>query len=126
MNTYILGHASTMTERWRRDERTPVRASEHTHFPHAILEVKLQGDVENPPRWVKDMISSGMVTEVRLSFKFERVYVCICSCLNSCMQACMRVLYVCMYVFVRSSTQVCLYACLCAVVFVCNYVCMYA
>jgi SPX domain protein involved in polyphosphate accumulation len=63
------GYAATITERWRRDERIPVKASEHTHFPHAILEVKLQGDVENPPTWVKDMISSGMVTEV---YKFSK------------------------------------------------------
>jgi hypothetical protein len=63
------GYASAITERWRRDERIPVKACEHTHFPHAILEVKLQGDVENPPRWVKDMISSGMVTEV---YKFSK------------------------------------------------------
>jgi hypothetical protein len=33
------GYASTITERWRRDERIPVKACEHTHFPHAILEV---------------------------------------------------------------------------------------
>ena len=63
------GYHSTITERWRRDERIPVKACEHTHFPHAILEVKLQGDVDNPPRWVKDMISSGMVTEV---YKFSK------------------------------------------------------
>jgi len=63
------GYAATITERWRRDERIPVKASEHTHFPHAILEVKLQGDVDNPPNWVKDMISSGMVTEV---YKFSK------------------------------------------------------
>jgi len=63
------GYASTITERWRRDERIPVKASEHTHFPHAILEVKLQGDVENPPRWVKDLLESGMVTEV---YKFSK------------------------------------------------------
>eukprot|EP00802_Teleaulax_amphioxeia_P000832 Tamp_00833.p1 GENE.Tamp_00833~~Tamp_00833.p1 ORF type:complete len:1007 (+),score=271.07 Tamp_00833:253-3273(+) len=63
------GYAATITERWRRDERIPVKASEHTHFPHAILEVKLQGDIDNPPAWVKDMISSGMVTEV---YKFSK------------------------------------------------------
>jgi len=65
----VCGYASTITERWRRDERIPVKASEHTHFPHAVLEVKLQGDVENPPQWVKDMLESGMVTEV---YKFSK------------------------------------------------------
>lgn len=65
----VCGYASRITERWRRDERVPVKASEHTHFPHAVLEVKLQGDVENPPAWVKDLLESGMVTEV---YKFSK------------------------------------------------------
>ncbi|KAJ1480085.1 hypothetical protein T484DRAFT_1811922, partial [Baffinella frigidus] len=56
-------YASTITERWRRDERNPVKASEHTHFPHAILEVKLQGEVENPAQWVQDLLGGGMCTE---------------------------------------------------------------
>lgn len=63
------GYASTITERWRRDERVPVKASELTHFPHAVLEVKLQGDVENPPVWVKDLLEGGWCTEV---YKFSK------------------------------------------------------
>mmetsp|Transcript_22465 Transcript_22465/g.53899 ORF Transcript_22465/g.53899 Transcript_22465/m.53899 type:complete len:971 (+) Transcript_22465:80-2992(+) len=63
------GYASTITERWRRDERNPVKASEHTHFPHAILEVKLQGEVENPAQWVQDLLGGGMCTEV---YKFSK------------------------------------------------------
>ena len=57
-----LGVSPDASSAWR-------QASEHTHFPHAILEVKLQGDIDNPPRWVKDMIASGMVTEV---YKFSK------------------------------------------------------
>ena len=60
---------STITEHWRRDERLLLRACEHTHFPHAILEVKLQGEVENPAQWVKDLLESGMCTEV---YKFSK------------------------------------------------------
>jgi SPX domain protein involved in polyphosphate accumulation/uncharacterized membrane protein YidH (DUF202 family) len=63
------GYAQTITERWRRDERIPVKASEHTHFPHAVLEVKLQGEVENPSQWVRDLLNSGMCTEV---YKFSK------------------------------------------------------
>ena len=129
MNTYILGHASTMTERWRRDERTPVRASEHTHFPHAVLEVKLQGDVENPPRWVKDMISSGMVTEVHLSFKFERVcvdiYICMLECMHVCMYVCVYCMCACMYLYVQVRMYVCMHAHVHLYSFATVYACMH-
>ena len=37
----VCGYAGRIVERWRRDERIPVKASEHTHFPHAVLEVKI-------------------------------------------------------------------------------------
>lgn len=57
--------------RWYRDPRDAVPATEITRFPHAVLEVKLQLEDENAcPKWVTELINSGLVMQVHKFSKF--------------------------------------------------------
>jgi len=57
-------------ERWYRDPTKVVPEDQITRFPHAVLEVKLEiEEGMTTPQWVKEVITSGMVTEV---FKFSK------------------------------------------------------
>eukprot|EP00899_Mesostigma_viride_P021788 jgi/Mesvir1/29610/Mv21464-RA.3 len=59
------------SSRWYRDPRIPVPRTEITHFPHAVLEVKLSLLAgEDPPAWVEALTSSGMCTHVHKYSKF--------------------------------------------------------
>ena len=57
---------------WHRDASKPLGVNEITRFPHAMLEIKLKLDGEDsePPPWVKDLQSSGMLHEVPRFSKF--------------------------------------------------------
>jgi len=57
--------------RWFRNPEIPVRRTEVTRFPHAVLEIKLALDPgDDPPSWVEDLVSSGCLTEVHKFSKF--------------------------------------------------------
>eukprot|EP00898_Chlorokybus_atmophyticus_P007682 jgi/Chlat1/7915/Chrsp68S07353 len=57
--------------RWCRDPNVPVPRTEITHFPHAVLEVKLAlPEGEETPTWVTDLLESGMCTHVHKFSKF--------------------------------------------------------
>lgn len=66
------GHPScAIAGRWYRDPSLPIHRTEITRFPHAVLEIKLalpEGEV--PPEWVRDLMDSGLITEVHKSSKF--------------------------------------------------------
>ncbi|KDD74760.1 VTC domain-containing protein [Helicosporidium sp. ATCC 50920] len=66
------GHPTCATlGRWYRDPGLPVHRTEITRFPHAVLEIKLalpEGDAA--PDWVKDLMESGLITEVHKMSKF--------------------------------------------------------
>ena len=48
-----------------RDPSLPIHRTEITRFPHAILEIKLAlPEGEQPPEWVRDLMDSGLITEV--------------------------------------------------------------
>ena len=48
-----------------RDPTLPIHRTEITRFPHAVLEIKLAlPDGEAPPEWVRDLMDSGLITEV--------------------------------------------------------------
>ena len=66
------GHPTcALSGRWYRDPNLPIHRSEITRFPHAVLEIKLAlPDGEQPPEWVQDLISSGLITEVHKMSKF--------------------------------------------------------
>jgi SPX domain protein involved in polyphosphate accumulation len=49
-----------------RDPSLPIHRTEITRFPHAILEIKLAlPEGEQPPEWVRELMESGLITEVR-------------------------------------------------------------
>jgi len=57
--------------RWYRNPEIPLPPTEFTLFPHAVLEVKLslkEGD--EAPKWVADLITSNLVTQVHKFSKF--------------------------------------------------------
>lgn len=59
------------TKRWRRDPALPLSRTEVTRFPHAVLEVKLSLPAgEAAPDWIKELLSSGYLTEVHKFSKF--------------------------------------------------------
>jgi SPX domain protein involved in polyphosphate accumulation len=65
------GPSCLEANRFYRDPSLPIQSSEITRFPHAVLEVKLslkQG--ESAPAWVKELIDSGLLTEVHKFSKF--------------------------------------------------------
>ncbi|PSC73528.1 ABC transporter C family member 2 isoform A [Micractinium conductrix] len=66
------GHPScAIAGRWYRDPSLPIHRTEITRFPHAVLEIKLalpEGAL--PPEWVRELMDSGLVTEVHKSSKF--------------------------------------------------------
>lgn len=66
------GHPTcALSGRWYRDPKLPIHRSEITRFPHAVLEIKLAlPDGEQPPEWVQDLMSSGLITEVHKMSKF--------------------------------------------------------
>jgi SPX domain protein involved in polyphosphate accumulation/uncharacterized membrane protein YidH (DUF202 family) len=66
------GHPScALAGRWYRDPTLPIHRTEITRFPHAILEIKLAlPEGEQPPEWVRDLMDSGLITEVHKSSKF--------------------------------------------------------
>lgn len=53
--------------RWFRDPTKPIPLNEITRFPHAVLEIKLQG--ASPP-WVEQLLESGMLIELHKFSKF--------------------------------------------------------
>jgi uncharacterized membrane protein YidH (DUF202 family) len=56
---------------WHRDPSKPLKSTEITRFPHAILEVKLNlGPSASTPQWVIDLQSSGLLYEVHKFSKF--------------------------------------------------------
>ena len=59
------------SNRWYRDPAAPLRRTEMTRFPHAILEIKLALEPgEETPAWVADLVRSGALTEVHKFSKF--------------------------------------------------------
>ena len=53
-----------------RDPSLPIHRTEITRFPHAVLEIKLAlPDGEQPPEWVRDLMDSGLITEVGGAFR---------------------------------------------------------
>lgn len=57
--------------RWYRNPNQKVPLNEITRFPHAVLEVKLQLKEEGAtPRWVQELLESGMLQEVHKFSKF--------------------------------------------------------
>ena len=58
-------------ERWFRDPNVEVPVSDITRFPHAVLEVKLELAGEGmTPKWVTELIDSGMLMQVHKFSKF--------------------------------------------------------
>lgn len=57
---------------WHRNSSQALAKNEITRFPHAVLEVKLELSNEDaePPVWVKELQSSGMLYEVHKFSKF--------------------------------------------------------
>jgi len=56
---------------WHRDPSKPLKKTEITRFPHAVLEVKLNlGPTDPTPKWVIDLQSSGLLYEVHKFSKF--------------------------------------------------------
>ena len=57
---------------WHRNSSKPIAPNEITRFPHAVLEIKLDLNNENsePPLWVQELQSSGMLYEVHKFSKF--------------------------------------------------------
>lgn len=48
-----------------RDPTLPIHRTEITRFPHAILEIKLAlPEGQQAPEWVRDLMDSGLITEV--------------------------------------------------------------
>ena len=71
MVTENCGYAGRITDRWCRDPKVSVMRDEITHFPHAILEVKLSlKEGQDAPIWVQELLNSGMVFEVHKFSKF--------------------------------------------------------
>lgn len=65
------GYAGRITDRWCRDPKVPVMRDEITHFPHAVLEVKLSlKEGQDAPVWVHELLDSGIVFEVHKFSKF--------------------------------------------------------
>lgn len=66
------GHPScAIAGRWYRDPTLPIHRTEITRFPHAILEIKLAlPEGQQAPEWVRDLMDSGLITEVHKSSKF--------------------------------------------------------
>eukprot|EP01024_Parvocaulis_polyphysoides_P026125 TRINITY_DN2383_c0_g1_i13.p1 TRINITY_DN2383_c0_g1~~TRINITY_DN2383_c0_g1_i13.p1 ORF type:complete len:750 (-),score=93.88 TRINITY_DN2383_c0_g1_i13:114-2363(-) len=65
------GPSCTLAGRWYRDPLVPITRSEITRFPHAVLEVKLSlPEGTAAPLWVRDLLSSGLLTEVHKFSKF--------------------------------------------------------
>lgn len=52
---------------WCRDLSAPLSPEDVVHFPYAIVEVKLQA---KPPRWLKDLVKSGIILPVPKFSKF--------------------------------------------------------
>ncbi|CAD7705264.1 unnamed protein product [Ostreobium quekettii] len=64
------GPSTTLMGRWCRDPALPIQRTEITHFPHAVLEVKLSLQEGDPtPAWVQELLDSGLCTEV---YKFSK------------------------------------------------------
>eukprot|EP00696_Hemimastix_kukwesjijk_P015625 gnl/Hemi2/3849_TR1352_c0_g1_i1.p1 gnl/Hemi2/3849_TR1352_c0_g1~~gnl/Hemi2/3849_TR1352_c0_g1_i1.p1 ORF type:complete len:751 (-),score=282.81 gnl/Hemi2/3849_TR1352_c0_g1_i1:75-2207(-) len=56
---------------WYRPERVALKRSEITHFPHGVLEVKLQlEEGQECPEWVNELVNSGLVHECHKYSKF--------------------------------------------------------
>lgn len=66
------GHPScAVSGRWYRDPSLPIHRTEITRFPHAVLEIKLAlPPGQEAPAWVKEMMESGLITEVHKMSKF--------------------------------------------------------
>ena len=66
-----LGPPCATTGRWYRDPDLLIPPNEVTRFPHAVLEVKLNlGEGQEVPAWLKDLMDSGLITEVHKFSKF--------------------------------------------------------
>lgn len=67
----MFGESTMEQGRWFRNPMLPTPPNEITHFPHAVLEVKLSlRDGEEPPQWVTELLRSGSCTEVHKFSKF--------------------------------------------------------
>lgn len=66
-----IGQDCITAGRWYRDPKIVVPNTEITRFPHAVLEVKLSlKEGEATPQWVKDLIESGLCTQVHKFSKY--------------------------------------------------------
>ncbi len=70
-NLNMINENEPGKNRWYRDPSLPYKEGDITRFPHAILEVKLQlGDESETPKWINELLESGMLHEVHKFSKF--------------------------------------------------------